>query len=88
MAAVKATARQYLRPGNHTRIRHLCEYAEIGQCGKRPSQRVYFGSRVVSLLCYEHAVSYLDAPRSNAHVKSINRRYRGTRNWLDTYHAS
>jgi hypothetical protein len=95
MAAVKAVERQYLRPGNHTRVRKLCNAGEglaNGQCKNRPSQRVYFNVGSVLgmtlLLCHEHAVNYLDAPRTHSHVKNINRRYRAARNWPDTYRAS
>lgn len=95
MAAVKAVERQYLRPGNHTRVRNLCQAGEglaNGQCANRPSQRVYFNvGRVLGmtlLLCHEHSINYLNAPRTHSHVKSINTRYRARRNWSDTYRAS
>lgn len=95
MAAVKAVERQHLAPGNHTRIRTRCEAGEglaNGQCAAHPDYRVYFNVGTVLgmrlLLCHEHAVNYLDAPRSFGHVKAINRRYRARRNWAARYHAN
>lgn len=93
MAAIKAVERQYLRPGNHTRQRSLCVAGEgtENQCQSRPSQRVYFNVANVAamtlLLCHEHAINYLNAPRTHTHVKAINTKYRGHRNWAGVYHA-
>lgn len=95
MAAVRPVARQHLAPGNHTRIRTRCQAGEglvNGQCANHPDYRLYFnvgGALGMTLLyCHEHAVNYLDAPRDFGHVKAINRRYRGNRNWPARYHAS